>query len=255
MRRLFALAHNTFREAVRDRILYSILFFAIGVIALSLVMQEITVGDRDKVVRSVAQGAIAAFGSLISMFLGISLVFKEVERKTVYTILSKPIPRWLFVLGKYLGMMMTLFVQVAVMMAVYTLLLTIQQTFPPAVVYVSGLMLMCELMLLTAWATLFSTYSAPTTAAGFTLAVFLIGHLADDIWTYANQLENEAAAEVAQWLYWVLPNFEIFNIRAHAVHEMAIPWNQVSGAAAYGLCYTAAVLGLAMLVFERRDLK
>ena len=91
MLRLMALARNTFREAVRDRVLYSILFFAIGVIGLSLVMQEITVGDREKVVRSVAQGAIAAFGSLIAIFLGISLVFKEVERKTVsYTHLTLP---------------------------------------------------------------------------------------------------------------------------------------------------------------------
>ena len=255
MGRIWALAHNTFREAVRDRVLYSILFFGIGVIALSLVMQEITVGDREKVVRSVAQGAIAAFGSIISMFLGISLVFKEVERKTVYTILSKPISRWTFVLGKYLGMMMTLLVQVAVMVAVYTLLLTIQQTFPPPVVFVAAILLMFELMLLTAWATLFSTYSAPTTAAAFTLAVFIIGHLADDIWVFGSQLESPVAVEVSRVLYWMLPNFELFNIRQHAVHELPIPWDQVMGSMAYGLCYTVAVLSVAMLVFERRDLK
>lgn len=255
MLKVWALAHNTFREAVRDKVLYSILFFAVGVIALSLVMQEITVGDRDKVVRSVAQGSIAAFGSIISMFLGISLVWKEVERKTVYTILSKPISRWMFVLGKYLGMMMTLVVVVSVMMAVYTLLLTIQQTLPPVIVYVSAAMLIVELMLLTSWATLFSTYSAPTTAAAFTLAIFVIGHLADDIWLYGNQMDNPAGQAVARVLYWVLPNFEMFNIRDYAVHELPIPWEQVVGGSLYGLLYTGAVLGLAMLVFERRDLK
>ena len=255
MGRLWALAYNTFREAVRDRVLYSILFFAIGVIVLSLALQEITVGDREKVVRSVALGSIAAFGSIISMFLGISLVWKEVERKTVYTILSKPISRWMFVLGKYLGMMMTLVVQILVMLVVYTLLLTAQQTFPPMVVYVSALLLIVELMLLTSWATLFSTYSAPTTAAAFTLAVFLIGHLADDIWLYGSALESPGAAQIAKMLYWVLPNFEMFNIRSHAVHELPIPWEQVTGAVAYGAFYTAAVLGLAMVVFERRDLK
>jgi len=255
MQKVWALAHNTFREAVRDKILYSILFFAIGVIALSLVMQEITVGDRDKVVRSVAQGSIAAFGSIISMFLGISLVWKEVERKTVYTILSKPISRWMFVLGKYLGMMMTLTVVVVVMVLVYTVLLSIQQTVPPVIVYVSAFMLIVELMLLTSWATLFSTYSAPTTAAAFTLAIFAIGHLADDIWLYGNQLENPAGQSVARVLYWLLPNFEMFNIRDYAVHELPIPWDQVVGGSVYGLFYTAAVLGLAMVVFERRDLK
>ncbi len=255
MLRLWALAQNTFREAVRDKVLYSILFFAVGVIALSLVMQEITVGDREKVVRSVAQGAVAAFGSIISMFLGISLVWKEVERKTVYTILSKPISRWMFVLGKYLGMMMTLTVVVAVMTLVYTLLMTIQQQLPPLVVYVSVGLLMVELMLLTSWATLFSTYSAPTTAAAFTLAVFVIGNLADDIWLYGSQLENPGAQATARALYWALPNFEMFSLRTQAVHELSIPWEQVLGATAYGLSYTAAVLALAMWVFERRDLK
>ena len=88
MRRLWALASNTFREAVRDRVLYSILFFAVGIILLSLALREITIGDQAKVVRSVAQGSIDIFGSIIAMFLGVSLVWKEIERKTVYTILS-----------------------------------------------------------------------------------------------------------------------------------------------------------------------
>ena len=161
----------------------------------------------------------------------------------------------MFVLGKYLGMMMTLAVVVGIMMVVYTLLLTIQQSLPPAVVYVSAGLLMVELMLLTSWATLFSTYSAPTTAAAFTLAIFVIGHLADDIWVYGNQLESGGGQAVARVLYWVLPNFEMFSIRSQAVHELPIPWDQVVGATAYGLCYTATVLALAMWVFERRDLK
>jgi len=83
----------------------------------------------------------------------------------------------------------------------------------------------------------------------------LIGHLADDIWLYGNQLDNPAAQSMARGLYWLLPNFEMFNLRSHAVHDLPIPWEQVWGATAYGVCYTAAVLGLAMLVFERRDLK
>ena len=255
MQRLWALAHNTYREAVRDRVLYSILFFAIGVIILSLVLQDLTVGDQDKVVRSVAQGAIAAFGSIIAMFLGVSLVWKEVERKTVYTIISKPISRWMFVLGKYLGMVMTLLVEVVILFVVYTILLTAQQGVPPTIVYVSAVMLLLELMLLTSWATLFSTYSSPMTASAFTLAVFVIGHLADDIRLYGSQVESTAVQSISRMLYWALPNFEMFNLRDHAVHELPIPWDQVMGAAGYGLCYTGAVLGLAMLVFERRDLK
>jgi ABC-type transport system involved in multi-copper enzyme maturation permease subunit len=255
MSRLMALATNTFREAVRDKVLYSILFFAVGGVIMSLALEQVTIGDQDKVVRSVAQGAIDLFGAIIAMFLGISLVWKELDKKTIYTIITKPIPRWMFVLGKYLGLMMTLAVEIFVLMVVYTLLMVVQQGFPPPVVWVATAMLMVELMLLTAWATLFSTYSAPTTAAAFTLAIFIIGNLADDIWIYGAQSEAASVQQVARLLYWTLPNFEIFSLREHAVHELPIPWSQVWGALGYGLSYTALVLAGAVAVFSRKDIK
>lgn len=255
MRRLWALASNTFREAVRDRVLYSILFFAVGIILLSLALEEITIGDQAKVVRSVAQGSIDIFGSIIAMFLGVSLVWKEIERKTVYTILSKPIPRWMFVLGKYLGLLLTLFVELAFLILVYVGLMLIQQSFPQPVVFLSFGTLFAELALLCAWATLFSTYSAPMTAAAFTLAVFVIGHLADDIWLYGSQAESPAVQSIAHTLYYALPNFSLFSLRTEAVHQLPIPWERVGPALGYGLAYTSAVLGVAMAVFQRRDLR
>ncbi|MCK6502913.1 ABC transporter permease [Myxococcota bacterium] len=255
MSRIWALATNTFREAVRDRILYSILFFAFGVLVLSLAMQEVTIGDQAKVVRSVAQGAVDAFGSIIAMFLGISLVYKEIERKTVYTILSKPIARWKFVLGKYTGLVLTLWVEVLALTVLYTVLMTLQQRFPPPVLFVSMGTLMLELMLLTAWATLFSTFSTPTTAAAFTLAIFIIGHLADDIWLFGNQADSATVRQAARALYWALPNFELFSLRVEAVHEREVPWGRVGLALAYGAAYTSAVLTLAIAVFRNRDLK
>ena len=255
MSRIWALATNTFREAVRDRILYSILFFAVGVLVLSLAVEEITIGDQAKVVRSVAQGAIDMFGSIIAMFLGISLVYKEIERKTVYTILSKPIARWKFIVGKYTGLVLTLSVEIAVLLLLYVVLMTVQQRFPPPIVFVSMGTLMVELMLLTAWATLFSSFSTPTTAAAFTLAIFVIGHLADDIWLFGNQADSPAVRQAARALYWALPNFEVFSLRVEAVHEREIPWGRVGLAVAYGLAYTGAVLSLAVAVFNHRDLK
>lgn len=255
MSRLWALATNTFREAVRDRVLYSILFFAVGVLIMSVAVQEITIGDQDKVVRSVAQGAIDWFGALIAIFLGISVVYKEIERKTVYLILSKPISRWTFVLGKYLGLVLTLGVEIAILLLLYVVVMTMQQHFPPLVVFVSMGTLMLELMLLTAWATLFSTFSTPMTAAAFTLAIFVIGHLADDIWLFGNQAQDPSIRQVARVLYWALPNLEVFSLRVEAVHEQDIPWGRVWGAAGYGLAYTSAVLAVAVAVFQRRDLK
>jgi ABC-type transport system involved in multi-copper enzyme maturation permease subunit len=251
------LAWNTFREAVRDRVLYSIFFFALGVILLSLAMEEISIGDQAKVVRSMAQGSIDFFAAVIAMFLGISLVWKELERRTVYTILSKPIPRWCFVIGKYLGLVLTVAVQLLLMLLFYVVLMLFQtqQSFPPPVVFVSMGLVLVELMLLTAWATLFSCYSSPTTAAFFTLSIFIIGHLADDVWLYGSQAESPGVQQLSKTLYWVLPNFELFNIREAAVHGREVPWERAWGALAYGLAYTAMILGLAVGVFNRKDIK
>ncbi len=255
MKRVFAVARNTLREAIRDKVLYSILFFGVLVLGMSLVTEEITIGDQAKVVRSIAQGAIDLFAAIIAMFLGISLVWKELDRKTVYTVLSKPLPRWQFVVGKYLGLMATLVVEVGILLALYCALMTMRQEFPPPVVFVSMGLLIAELALLTAFATLFSAASSPVTAAAFTLSVFVIGHLADDIWVFGNQAQSPAMREVARVLYWALPNFEVFSIREEAVHHMPIPWGRLGSALAYGATYTSAVLLGAVMVFERKDIQ
>lgn len=255
MSRVRALAVNTFREAVRDRVLYSILFFAVGVLALSLAINEITIGDQAKVVRGVAQGAVDVFGSIIAMFLGISVIHKELERKTIYTVLSRPLTRATFVLGKYAGLMLTLFVEIAVLVLFYCVFMAFRSEAPDLTLFVSMGMLLLELALLTAWATLFSAYSAPTTAAAFTLAVFVIGHLADDIWLYGSQAETPSVRTVARVLYWALPNFELFSIRQAAVHQLAVPWERVWPAIAYGVGYTTTVLAAATAIFQRKDVK
>ena len=255
MTRIRAVALNTFREAVRDRIFTSILFFAGAFILASLALQEVTIGDQAKVVRSVGQGSIDLFGAIVAMFLGVSIVWKELDKRTIYTILSKPLPRWQFIVGKYAGLLVTIAAELLILGLVYVLLLTAMQGFPPGVFFVSMGTLFFELMLLTAWATLFSASSSPTTATAFTLSVFVIGHLADDIWLYGSQAESEFAQWIARGLYWVLPNFEVFSIRTEAVHELPIPWAQVGGSVAYGLAYSAAVLCVAVFVFQRRDVK
>ena len=255
MSRLLALAANTFREAIRDRILVSILFFAVLILMVSLATSEITIGDGDKVVRSVAQGAIRLVGSGIALFLGVGLVYKELERKTIYTIASKPIPRWLFLLGKYLGLMGVLAIQIALMALVYVLLMWAQQGFPQSSVFVSWYMLLLELGLLTAWALLFSCYSSPTTATFFSISVLVIGHLADDISRFGGQSPSAIVQELSQILYYLLPNFELFNVTALAVHQRPIPAVQVLGASGYALGYITVVLTLAAIVFSRRDFK
>jgi ABC-type transport system involved in multi-copper enzyme maturation permease subunit len=247
MNRIWAIAKNTHREAIRDRVLYSLLFFACVILVATLVTEEITIGDQDKIMRGVALGSISLFSSVIAMFLGVSLVYKELERKTIY--------RWMFVLGKYTGLLLTLGVNVVVMSALYLLIMGLKLGMPHPSLAAFLVLLFVELMLLTAWATLFSTYSGPTTATAFTLAIFVIGHLADDIWSFGQQAESASLQRVSEILYWVLPNFEVLNVQPEATHQLAISLGRIGTAAGYGLAYTAVVLIAAILVFQKRDFK
>jgi len=255
MNRLLAIASNTFRETIRDKILYSIIFFAFIVILGSVAMEEITIGDQDKVVRSMAQGAIRLFGSVIALFLGVGLVYKELERKTIYTIASKPIPRWIFVLGKYTGLLWVLALELALMALLYTVMMWSRQGAPHSSVYISWVMLYMELGLLTAWAMLFSCYSAPTTAALFSIAVWMIGHMADDIWYFGQEAASASVRSASEVVYWLLPNFEMFNATAASVHELPLTLSHFLGVAIYGVGYTSVVLAGAVMVFGKRDFK
>jgi ABC-type transport system involved in multi-copper enzyme maturation permease subunit len=249
---ILAVATNTFREAVRDKVLHSILFFAGLLLFVSLAMEEITIGDQVKVVRGVALGGIALMGSIIAIFLGVGLVYKEIEKKTIYTLASKPVSRWRLLLGKYLGLWITLAAELGILTALYAAVVGAQYGMPGGI-FLAIAMLMLELTLLCAWATLFSTFAAPTTASAYSLCIYLIGHFADDLRLFGERSDDPTFQAIALGLYRVLPNLEIFNIRAEAVHGLAVPMSEIGWATAYGLGYTVAVLAVAMLVFEKRD--
>lgn len=246
---------NTFREAIRDKVLNSILFFAALMLFVSLAMQELTIGDQDKVVRGVALGGVSLVAALISVFLGVGLVYKEIERKTIYTLASKPMPRWHLLLGKYLGLWVTLAVELLALAAMYTVIVGLQQGLPGPQIYLSMAMLMVELTLLTAWATLFSTFASPMMASAYTLCIYVIGHFCDDLQLFGEKSDNPAFKAMMLAMYRVLPNLEMFNIRTEAVHGIAVPASELLWSAAYGLGYTTAVLVVAMRVFEKRDFK
>ncbi len=253
--RIAAVAMNTFREAVRDKVLYSILLFAALLLLASLGMREVALGDREKVVRGVGLGGISLVGAIIAIFLGVGLVWKEIERKTIYTLASKPLPRWQILLGKYLGLWTTLALEVVILTVMYTLIIGYQQGMPGAGVFVAMGMLMLELTLVTAFATLFSTFASPLSASAYTLCIYVIGHFADDLHLFGQASDNPGFRSLTLALYRVVPNLGMFNVRTEAVHGVPIPGGEVLWAGLYALGYTTAVLGVAMMVFERRDFK
>lgn len=253
--RVWAIALNTFREAVRDKILYSLLFFALLMIGSSVLVGKLTLGDYTKIIMDVGLAAISFFGVLISIFVGIQLVSREIERRTIYTVLSKPLPRWEFVLGKYLGLSFTLSLQVLIMsVGLWVLIYAVSDQWAfwlwPAL-----LLILLELLLLTAFAILFSCFTTPTLSGLFSISVYVIGHLTLDLKQFGQEAESVWIQQLSQGMWYVLPNLENFNLKNEIVHRVPLASGQLSFAIGYGILYNAVVLAAATALFERRDLK
>jgi ABC-type transport system involved in multi-copper enzyme maturation permease subunit len=262
--RLIAIAGNTFRENIRDKILYNLILFALLMIVSSFLLGQLTLGFEDKVIIDLGLSAMSVFGTLIAIFIGIQLVYKELERRTVYALLAKPVARWEFILGKYLGLLFTLLVNVAVMTAGLWLMLAWRGSAPwqaylrllPAV-----LLIYLSLALTTAVALLFSTFSTPALSALFTLFLWIIGHFNADLIQFAKIAKSAAAETVARVLYYLLPNISNFcaldsrNVIQSAAYYEPVRAAAVGWAALYAVFYCAAVLALACTIFSRRDFK
>jgi ABC-type transport system involved in multi-copper enzyme maturation permease subunit len=253
MSRVWAIARNTFREAVRNRILYSLLFFAVLFIGGSSLLSQLTVGEYEKVIIDMGLAAISVFGVLIAIFVGIGLVNREIERKTIYTLASKPVSRAAIVVGKYLGLVMVLALLVALMGVAFgvTLVLNGISLQPDlATALVLGLV---ELMVVTAFAVLYSTFSGPTVASFFCLSTYVIGHLVSDIRDFGAAADGFFVRELSAALYWVLPNLDNFNVRTEVVHGVPLAMGHLAATVGYGLIYSAVVVGVGTVVFRYRD--
>lgn len=254
-RRLLSIAANTFRETVRNKILYVILAFALVVIGLTWFLADLSMGELSRIVADVGLASIHLFGVTIAVFLGITLVSQEMERKTIYLVLSKPVPRWEFVLGKAAGLCSTILLTTSVMaVTLFAVYAAFSGKAEPGI-FVASAGVYLELVLLVCLATLFSTFTTPTLSAMFTLALFAIGHLSQTLFVLGGRAKSAGARAAASVLFYLLPNLEIFNWKNGVVYgEVRSPAILVH-AAGYLVCYGAAVLFLACLLFSRKDFK
>lgn len=248
-----AIAGITFKEAKRDRILYLLFFFAAVGIVASRVLAVLTVGDRIKIIKDVGLASISIFGVLMAILIGTGLVYKEIDKKTIYTLLAKPLHRAEFILGKFLGLVLTLFVMTAAMTViflaiVYAHTLKVETGLLVAVVYI-----FLELVLITAVAILFSSFSTPILSSLFALGFYLIGHLSWGLELILKKMPPGTGRSLVRALSMILPDLENFNFKTEVVHGLPIPPGIPLSAFFYGICYTAFILGLAVLIFRRRD--
>ncbi len=252
--KVLSIALNTFRENLRDKLLYNLLVFALLMIGSSLLLMRLTLGEFHRLLLDVGLGSINIFGVLIAIFVGIGLVNKEIEKKTIYTIVSKPVARYQFLVGKYLGLTLTLFVNTLIMAGGLLLVLFAQSVPIESMLFKALGLIFLEFMVITAVALLCSTFTSATLSAIFTLATYVIGHLTADLKTFGEKMD-EGMRAVVTGLYYLLPNLERFNLKGNVIHHIDVSGTDLLLIVVYGLTYVAFLLMSASIIFQRRDFR
>ena len=253
MGRVATIAMNTFRESLRDRILYNLLFFALLLMGFSVLLGDFTIAEQKKIVTDLGLAAINIVGVAIAIFVGIGLVSKEIERRTIYTLMARPISRAQFILGKYLGLALTLLVNLGIMLFLFLATLLMDRVPIQAALFQAVQLIYVELLLVTALALFFSTFSSTAVSAMMTLGLYVIGHLTADLKAIALKSSSELVKTVMTGLYYVCPNLEALNIKGLAAQGAGVPLSYQALASAYGMAYAAVLITAACAVFSRRD--
>ena len=258
MKRAGVVALNTFREAVRDRVLYNLLFFALLMMAAAIFVGQISIGIEEMVIKSLGLSAISVIGLLIAVFIGVGLVYKEMDKRTLYAVLAKPVRRWEFLLGKFGGLVLTLAVNTAAMaVGLFAALAYVKPHLERAdeVLLVAIYFILLRLMLVVALALLFSCYSTPLLAILYTSAFYLAGEFVEEMRAFHSATTSPEMAAFLRGLSYLLPNFENFNVMAAAAHGRPVPGALILQNTVYTALYCGVVLLIAAAVFSRRNLK
>ena len=262
------IALNSFRESVRDKVLYNLVAFALLLIGVSLLIGQLTAGQEVKIIKDLGLASVSVFGTFMAIFIGIGLVSKEVEKRSIYALAAKPLSRAQLVLGKFAGLALTLAVNVAVMtVAIYLVLAWWQAQTPenvraaweapaldPALLTAIGLIYL-QLLVVVAIAIVFSTYSSAILSAAFTFGLVIAGHFSPDLRNFDQVVDSPAAQALARAFYYLLPNLALFDVKSRVVHGDPVAAQEVGLAVAYAVVYVSALLTLAVWIFSRRDFK
>lgn len=254
--RILTIARNTFREAVRDRVLYNLVLFVLLITASAIFLGELTAGQEARTIVNLGLNAMLIFGAFISIFVGVSLVSKEIERRTVFAIFSKPVGRGEFIAGKYLGLCLTLLVNVVIMgIGVSLALLYVGGGNLAISIWGTIFLIFLELTILTAVAVLFSSFSSPALSALLTFFVFIIGNFSSSLRDFAANINSSSAKLFFEFLYYLLPNLSFYGFITNAAHNDVPPVSLIGSAIVYAVVYVDILLAAAILIFSRRNFK
>jgi ABC-type transport system involved in multi-copper enzyme maturation permease subunit len=254
--RVSVIATNVFREVIRDRFLYLIGFFAILFVAASTLVPYVSASTENQILADLGLATIGILSLVIAVFVGTGLINKEIEKRTVFVLIAKPISYSEFIVGKHLGLSAVLAVLVLAMTAIYAIVLSVYRIpYPIGSILIATFYQFLELSLITAVAILFGVFTSSLLATLFTFAVYLMGHLSRDLLSLGNLAKNETIQQVTQGMYLVLPDLERLNLKNQAVYgvELLPQPLELLANAAYGVFYTVLLLAIAIVIFSRRQ--
>jgi len=255
MSRVLAVARNTIREVLRERIVLVLAIFGAALVVASQVLSPLALGEGKKVVTDFGLAGSSLLATLLAVFLGSNLLHKELDRQTIYAVMAKPIRRADFLMGKFLGLWTTTGFLLAGMTLMVLAQLTVVHRETPWILLGSLLLTLMELGIVTAFVIFFSSFTTPGLTAFFTISVIVAGNFAEQILYFGGQGESPVVAGLTGAFYWVLPHLSTFNVRGMVTHGVPVPPERMAFAVAYALLYMGAVLTAAGAIFERRDFR
>jgi Cu-processing system permease protein len=258
--RIWAIALNTFREAARIRVLYGVVVLVVAANLLALVLGEMSIREQDRVARDVGLAGISLFGALTAIFLGVFLLYTEIQRRTIHAIVSKPLERWEFVVGKYGGMALVLSTLVALFAASMTGLLAWYGIGLTVAVGKAILLAWMEVLVVAAIAIFFSSFSSPFLSGIFALGLWVIGRVTPDLRAVAAKASSPFVETVTRVVSEAVPDIHLFSVSGRSidgeivsVHGDFVSWAYVGLAAGHAALWIAGLLVVACVIFSRRD--
>lgn len=254
MTNILTIAKNTLKLEIKDRIWIGILVFGIFYVVLTLFLSDLVLHELP-MVKSFGLTGIYFFNAIVALFLGTTSFYRDVDRKTVYFILSKPVSRAEFLIGKFLGLCLLLLVTTAILGIGYLGVIAWNGGGFDALGLLAIGMQFLEMALFVAFAVFVSTFSSSLLSIVYTSAIFFLGHIVSALLADARQLGIGGIQYFfVQGLYYIFPNLEKFDIRDFAVHQVALPADAFMLALVYAAVYIALLLMASVWVFERKEI-
>ncbi len=255
MSKIKAIALNTYREAIRNKILYTSILFLFIILGISSILGSFTMGETRRFVIDFGLSGMELFGVIIAIVIGTSMLYNEIQRRTIYTVLSRPIRRWEFILGKFLGLGMAILVLETIMFVIVSIFLVIVKGSPNLLFLAGGLYILLTILMTISLSIFFSTFSSPLLSGFFTAIFYFVGESLEEIRVLFTMklINSQFAKGVINFVYYLLPNFGNLNIKNAVVHNVPLPEGYILNSIAYALGYILFLLTLSTLLFEKKE--